>query len=76
MDKIKTAVELSEEQYQELKTNGTLTIGDLTLTFDENVIYVTPDATSEQIVALNTKVDSILDELAALNESLKTILGV
>lgn len=76
MDKVKTMVELSEEQYQELKTNGTLTIGDLTLTFDENVIYVTPDTTSEQIVALNTKVDSILDELAVLNESLKAILGV
>lgn len=41
--KLEKVVHLSEEQYQELITNGSITIGEQTLTYSDNVVYVTPD---------------------------------
>lgn len=37
-------VELTEAQYSELKTNGSITIDGNTITFDENTLYVTTDS--------------------------------
>ena len=39
----KGMVHLSEAQYQELVTYGTISVGGQTITFDEGTIYVTPD---------------------------------
>lgn len=41
---------LTETQYQELYTNGTLTIGDVTLTYKNGMIYVTPETTLQDLV--------------------------
>ena len=43
---LKNLKKLSEEQFQELSTNGTITVDGQTLTYSDNVIYVTPDETS------------------------------
>lgn len=42
-EKFEGIVHLSEAQYQELITNGSITIGEQTLEYNENAIYVTPD---------------------------------
>ena len=42
MANFKGIVHLSDEQYITLKTNGTITVNGITLTFDENTLYVTP----------------------------------
>ena len=39
-------VYLTEDQYTTLRTNGTLTVEDVTVTFDENTLYVTPQTGS------------------------------
>ena len=43
----KGVVQLTEAQYNTLKTNGTITVGDVTLTYDQNTLYVTTDSTIE-----------------------------
>lgn len=43
MDKIGNIVYLSNEQYVELIDNGTLTVGDTTIKYSDNDIYITPD---------------------------------
>lgn len=46
----KGIVSLSEEQYTTLSTTGTLTVGDITLTYSPtDTVYVTPDDTTEQL---------------------------
>lgn len=41
----KGVVQLTEAQYNTLKTNGTITVGDVTLTYDQNTLYATTDST-------------------------------
>ena len=36
-------VYLTDVQHSKLVADGTLTVGDITLTYDENVLYVTPE---------------------------------
>lgn len=43
-DYSKNIVYLSQAQYQELITNQTITVDGVTVTYDENDIYVTPQA--------------------------------
>ena len=43
-NKFENIVKLSDTQYQELLANGTLTIGEETLVYDDNTIYITPTA--------------------------------
>lgn len=45
-NKLEKVVHLSEEQYQELVANGSITIGEQTLTYSDNAVYVTPDESS------------------------------
>lgn len=45
-EKFEGIVHLSEAQYQELIANGSITIGEQTLTYSDNVVYVTPDESS------------------------------
>lgn len=40
---------LTEAQYQELFANGTLTVGDVTLTYKNGMIYVTPENTLQEL---------------------------
>lgn len=40
---------LTESQYQELYANGTLTIGDVTLTYKNGMIYVTPENALQEL---------------------------
>ena len=63
----KGVVYLTEEQYKELKTNGTITVGDISLTYDEDILYVTPDNITDlvnyhsELIADNTANISKLD---------------
>ena len=41
---------LTETQYQELYANGTLTIGNIVLTYKNGMIYVTPETTLQDLV--------------------------
>lgn len=41
MATFKGIVKLTEEQYNTLKTNGTITVGETTVNYDENTLYVT-----------------------------------
>lgn len=49
----KNIVYLSQAQYQELITNGTITVNDVTVTYNENDIYVTPQAEPVTDVRVN-----------------------
>lgn len=52
----KGVVSLSEEQYTTLSTTGTLTVGDITLTYSPtDTIYVTPDTSSGVIQLVGTE---------------------
>jgi hypothetical protein len=66
----KGIVKLTEEQYSALKSNGSLTVGDNTITFDENTLYVTDygiddalSATSQNPV-MNSVITQKLEELS------------
>lgn len=43
MANFKGIVYLTDEQYTTLKDTGTIAVGGITLTYDENTLYVTPD---------------------------------
>lgn len=43
MDRFIGTVYLSEEQFAELKKNGTITVNGQTVVYDENTIYMTPE---------------------------------
>jgi hypothetical protein len=47
-------VYLTDSQYLELKTNGTLTVDNITINFDENTLYVTDDNTQERLTIIET----------------------
>ena len=49
----KQIVYLSQAQYQELITNNTITVDGVTVTYDENDIYVTPQAEPVTDVRVN-----------------------
>ena len=49
----KQIVYLSQAQYQELITNGTITVDGVTVTYNENDIYVTPQAEPVTDVRVN-----------------------
>lgn len=53
MPNSKQIVYLSQAQYQELITNGTITVDGVTVTYDENDIYVTPQAEPVTDVRVN-----------------------
>lgn len=56
----KGIVSLSEEQYTTLSTTGTLTVGDITLTYSPtDTIYVTPDTSSGVIQLVGTETNPI-----------------
>ena len=66
----KGIVKLTEEQYSILKSNGSLTVGDNTITFDENTLYVTDygiddalSATSQNPV-MNSVITQKFEELS------------
>lgn len=67
----KGVVKLTEEQYVELKSNGSLTVGDTTITFDENTLYVTDYAIDSALNAnsqnpvTNSAITRKFDELSA-----------
>ena len=52
-DYSKKIVYLSQAQYQELVTEGTITVDGVTVTYDENDIYVTPQAEPVTDVRVN-----------------------
>ena len=52
-------VYLTEEQYELLKANGTLTVGDTTINFDENTLYVTDDDILDKVKTLENNVSSL-----------------
>ena len=72
----KGVVKLTEEQYVELKSNGSLTVGDTTITFDENTLYVT-DYTIDSALDINSQNpvtnSAITRKFNELNEGLGNI---
>lgn len=56
---IKEVVYLSESQYLELQTNGTLTVGEITLVFNEDTLYVTKDVLTETVEQLKGDVENL-----------------
>ena len=57
------AIKLTEEQYKILEEKGTLTVGDITLVYDNNSIYITDE------IDYYTKSES--DNKFATNENLQ-----
>lgn len=62
MADFKGIVKLTEEQYQSLKTNGSLTVGEKTITYDaKTTVYVTPpklaSETEAGVILLATDID-------------------
>ena len=49
MASLKGVVQLTESQYNILKTNGTITVDGTTVTFDENALYVTIDSEESSV---------------------------
>ena len=49
MANLKGVVQLTETQYNILKTNGTITVDGTTVTFDENALYVTIDSEESSV---------------------------
>lgn len=67
MANFKGIVYLTNEQYTTLQTNGTITVGDVTLTYDENTLYVTPDSGENAITVINNLTStSTTDALSAM----------
>lgn len=83
MANLKGVLKCTQEQYNKLLAGETLTIGDKTYVYDENVLYVTDDTQAEptdaQLAAINsgitdTKVAQI-DTNATNIASLQTQIG-
>ena len=69
----KGVVYLTEEQYRELKTNGTITVGDLSLTYDEDTLYITPDNITD-LVHYHTELININTEnIKQLDDRIETV---
>ena len=66
-------VYLTEEQFVTLKTNGTNTVGDATINFDESTLYVTDD-----VIDFNdfVKKEDLNVLIVDINTALEAILGV
>ena len=67
-DTIKTSefkgvVSLSDEQYQELITNGSITINGETIIYNDGTIYVTPDTDAERLNEIEGTVTNISQEV-------------
>lgn len=61
-ERFKGFVKLSQNQYEELKNNGTLVVNGITYTYSPlDTIYVTPDTTETQLAELSAKIDTKLD---------------
>lgn len=68
MATFKGVVKLTEEQYKTLKNDGTITVGDVTLNYDENTLYVT--SLEDTPIQLNTEIFTIeTSQWVSLNES-------
>lgn len=61
-------VDLTESQYQQLVANGTLTVGDVTLTLNNDTIYATKQEIDLKTLATKSSVSEI-DNRVALSES-------
>lgn len=46
MSNLNQIVYLTEEQYLELMNNGSVTVNGVTVTYNENDIYITPNTTA------------------------------
>lgn len=72
----KGVVYLTEEQYKELKTNGTITVGNISLTYDEDILYVTPDNISELVEYHNDLLNQHVLDISDLQLRVKTLESV
>lgn len=65
----KGVVKLSQAHYDELKADGTLTVGDKTITYDPNVLYVTPSQDAKTDLTIeNVEGNSITFTVADSNK--------
>ena len=79
MPNSKQIVYLSQAQYQELITNGTITVDGVTVTYDENDIYVTPQAepvTDVRIEGTSVSSNGVANIPVATNNSLGVVRAV
>ena len=67
MANLKNVVYLSNEDYETLISTGTVTIDGVTITYDENDVYITPDqiatATQDGLMSASDKIK--LDAIAS-----------
>lgn len=72
MANLKGVLKCTQEQYNKLVAGETITIGEKTYTYDENILYVTEDNTQEQIDTLKTSKQDTLSEtqLNAVNSGI------
>ena len=64
---LKRKVYLSDEQYNTLKSTGSITVGDKTVLFSEDDDYVTPDNTDAKLVALKNDLLAIINAKTELS---------
>ena len=58
---------LSDEQYNTLKTNGSIVIDGETIEYDENADYITPDNTDSKLVTLKNDLLAIINAKTGLS---------
>lgn len=74
-DYTKKIVYLSQEQYETLKSNGTITINGTTVTYNENDLYVTPQADPVTDIQINSS-SIVNNNIADIPYGGRTIAGV
>lgn len=65
---------LSEEQYQQLYTNGTLTIGDVVLTYKNGMVYVTPDTSTTLQTLTLTQGNAVLTSQKTFTSHIQVLI--
>lgn len=64
MAKFNGVVYLNEEQYETLRNTGTITVGDVTLSFDDDTLYVIPDTTKEQLQTIQNELTELKEDIS------------
>lgn len=66
MNRFKGVLKLSNEEYEQLKTNGTLIVNGTTYVYSpKDTLYITPDKTEEKFEEINSKLEQKQDNLTA-----------
>ena len=70
MSNMTKIVYLTEEQFEQLKQNGTITVDGKTIEYDENYLYLTP---ADDVNEIKAKLNEVIDFVNEWNEYLTGI---